>query len=102
MAKINYINVPPSWYAKLAAGLDWLRGFLKRNITLSNDSLLKDTLVTTCYISVSGNAIPPSLFFPRVKFKDHMLITGPPASLVMTTEGSNVANNGKPSQLYMH
>ncbi|XP_050508284.1 uncharacterized protein LOC126892213 isoform X2 [Diabrotica virgifera virgifera] len=35
MAMINEINVPPSWHVNSAAGLDWLRGFLKRNTTLS-------------------------------------------------------------------
>ncbi|XP_072395126.1 uncharacterized protein [Diabrotica undecimpunctata] len=159
MAMINNINVPQSWHAKSAAGLDWLRGFLKRNTTLSKrqpekcsisrctsfnchtvntfyDNLKvalqrsthfadgsriwnldetatstvvnksvkviaekgtrgvstvaageKGTLVTTCcYISASGNTIPPALVFPRVKFKDHVLINGPPGSLGLATK----------------
>lgn len=47
----------------------------------------KGTLVTTCcFISASGNTIPPALVFPRVKFKDHMLINGPPGSLGLATK----------------
>ena len=43
-------------------------------------------LVTTCCIvSASGNALPPAMVFPRVKFQDHMLIGAPPGTLGLAT-----------------
>ncbi|KAJ8913928.1 hypothetical protein NQ315_005726 [Exocentrus adspersus] len=42
----------------------------------------KGTLVTTCaFISASGNRIPPAMVFPRVHFKEHMLLGAPPGTL---------------------
>lgn len=42
----------------------------------------KGTLVTTCaFISATGTALPPVMVFPRVHFKDHMLVGAPPATL---------------------
>ncbi|XP_046404921.1 uncharacterized protein LOC124170242 isoform X2 [Ischnura elegans] len=154
MAVVNSIQVPKNWHDDSAAGLDWLRLFLKRNPNLSirqpeNCSLSRctsfnahtvktffdnlgaalrrsecfgdgsriwnldetgtstvvnksakviaekgskgvnnvtagerGTLVTTCcFVSASGNTIPPAFVFPRVKFSDHMLINAPPGSL---------------------
>lgn len=35
MAKKNHISVPSSWEEKQEAGIDWIRGFLKRNPQIS-------------------------------------------------------------------
>lgn len=35
MATLNGIRVPESWHKNKSAGLDWMRGFFKRNGTLS-------------------------------------------------------------------
>ncbi|XP_046383032.1 uncharacterized protein LOC124172345 isoform X2 [Ischnura elegans] len=159
MAVVNSIQVPKNWHDDSAAGLDWLRLFLKRNPNLSirqpeNCSLSRctsfnahtvktffdnlgaalrrsecfgdgsriwnldetgtstvvnksakviaekgskgvnnvtagerGTLVTTCcFVSASGNTIPPAFVFPRVKFSDHMLINAPPGSLGLTSK----------------
>lgn len=46
----------------------------------------KGTLVTTCcFISASGQALPPVLIFPRKNYKDHMLKGAPPGSLGLAT-----------------
>ncbi|CAH2108862.1 unnamed protein product [Euphydryas editha] len=46
----------------------------------------KGTLVTTCcFISASGQALPPVLIFPRKNYKDHMLKGSPPGSLGLAT-----------------
>lgn len=46
----------------------------------------KGTLVTTCcFISASGQALPPVLIFPRKNYKDHMLRGAPPGSLGLAT-----------------
>lgn len=46
----------------------------------------KGTLVTTCVIiSASGAAIPPVMVFPRVHFKEHMLMGAPPGTLGLAT-----------------
>ena len=154
MATLNGIIVPPSWHKNKSAGLDWMRGFIRRNETLSirqpeNCSLSRMTsftrtnvnlffnnlekvlsrfgdglnssrifnldetststvpsksvkiiaqkgartvsnaasaergilVTTTCIISASGNSIPPAMVFPRVKFRDHMLINAVPGTL---------------------
>lgn len=47
----------------------------------------KGTLVTTCcFVSATWNSIPPTLVFPRVKFRVHMLINGPPGFLGLATK----------------
>lgn len=38
-------------------------------------------VTTTCIISASGNSIPPAMVFPRVKFRDHMLMNAVPGTL---------------------
>lgn len=38
-------------------------------------------VTTTCFVSASGNTIPPAMVFPRVKFRDHMLINAIPGTL---------------------
>jgi len=45
-------------------------------------SVENGVLVTTCcIIRADGNFLPPVLIFPRVNFRDHMLIGAPPNSL---------------------
>ncbi|KAL0166873.1 hypothetical protein M9458_038717, partial [Cirrhinus mrigala] len=41
----------------------------------------RGTLVTlACAVSAIGNSLPPYFIFPRVHFRDHFLINGPPGS----------------------
>jgi hypothetical protein len=42
----------------------------------------RGTLVTMCgAVSAIGNAVPPMLIFPRVNFRNHMIIGAPPGTL---------------------
>ena len=46
----------------------------------------KGVLVTTCcIIRADGNYLPPVLIFPRVNFRDHMIIDAPYNSLGLAT-----------------
>ena len=49
-------------------------------------SMEKGVLVTTCcIIRADGNYLPPVLIFPRVNFRDHMIIDAPYNSLGLAT-----------------
>lgn len=157
MAQKNNIKIPNKWSENKAAGLEWMRGFLKRHPTLSirqpegcslsratsfnkhnvgiffdklkhvlsrhenfsNGSRIwnldetgtttvqkpkkviackgvkqvsqvtsgeRGSLVTSCcFISASGNTIPPAIIFPRAHFKPHMIRNAPPGSLGLAT-----------------
>lgn len=48
----------------------------------SMTSAERGQLVTViCAVSATGNHVPPMMIFPRVKFKEHMIIGAPPGTL---------------------
>ncbi|KAJ8929237.1 hypothetical protein NQ314_018116 [Rhamnusium bicolor] len=46
----------------------------------------KGTLISTCcIINAAGNSLPPIMIFPRVHFKQHMLVGAPTGTLGLAT-----------------
>ncbi|XP_049772287.1 uncharacterized protein LOC126156742 [Schistocerca cancellata] len=47
------------------------------------------TLVTTCcIINALGSSLPPVMIFPRVNFKDHIILGAPAGTLGLAVKGS--------------
>ena len=59
------------------------------------------TVTMCCCISAEGNSLPPAYIFPRVNFKDHMLIGAPADSLGLACK-SGWMNNDQFSKVLLH
>ena len=51
------------------------------------------TVTMCCCISAEGNSLPPAYIFPRVNFKDHMLIGAPAGSLGLACKSGWMNND---------
>ncbi|KAJ8964143.1 hypothetical protein NQ314_005095, partial [Rhamnusium bicolor] len=101
----NKNNIPKSWIENKLAGLFWMQSFMKRHPKLSlrlpeNTSLARSTafnrhtflgkrgqvLTFVGIINATGNALPPAIIFPRVRYKDYFLNGAPTGSLGLASK----------------
>ncbi|XP_051771658.1 uncharacterized protein LOC127524235 [Ctenopharyngodon idella] len=81
-AEKNNIPVPSNWTKTQCAGEDWFGSFLAcRHLSVRTPEVERGELVTVvCAVNAAGNATPPMFIFPRVKFKDCLMIGAPPGA----------------------